>query len=212
MEFVLSDNRRCQIITICIRCIFFIFDIICIIYSYKSIEINNLFYLYCATITAIFASIANLIRYELIYWNNKGRIFETKDEYKLWKIKNFSNAKYSFMAIESICKIAILFQSPLMKEENFYYTSIFIMQLNAIVILLIFGLFFIYSFFTILCNPYFCINPDKNNKIECPICLDKNNKEWVTTKCNHKFHRDCLNEWIKISNSCPICRTTANFR
>jgi hypothetical protein len=206
MEFVLVDNRRCQIMTIFIRLILFIFDIICIVYSYDSIEKNSVFYIYSSTLIAIFASISNLIRYELIYWNNKGRIFETKEEYKLWKIKNFSNIKYSFAAIESVLKIAILFKSPLMREENLYYTSIFIMQLNAIAILLIFGLFSIYAFFTILCNPYFCINLDKNNKIECPICLDKNDKEWLTTRCNHRFHRVCLNEWMKISNTCPICR------
>jgi hypothetical protein len=206
MEFTLVDNRRCQIVNIFIRCIFFIFDIICIIYSYESVEKNNLFYLYCATLAAIFVSISNLIRYELIYWNNKGRIFETKEEYKLWKIQNFSNIKYSFVAIESVCKIALLFQSPLMKEENLYYTSIFIMQLNAIAIIIISGLFFIYAFFKTLCNPYFFISPDINNKIECPICLDQNDKLWVTTKCNHRFHGDCLNEWLRISETCPICR------
>jgi len=206
MEFTLVDNRRCQIVNILVRCIFFIFDIICILYSYESIEINNLFYLYCATLVTIFASIANLIRYELIYWNNKGRIFETKEEYKLWKNTNLPNIKYSFTAIESVCKIALLYYSQMMKEENMYYISILIMQLNAIAILIIFGLFFIYALFTTICNPYFFIKPDKNNKMECPICLDKNDKLWVTTRCNHRFHRECLNEWINISETCPICR------
>jgi hypothetical protein len=124
MEIVLVDNRRFQIVTILIRCILFIFDIICIVYSYDSIEKNSMFYLYCATLVTIFASISNLIRYELIYWNNKGRIFFSLQEYKLWKNTNFSNIKYSFTAIESVCKIAILFQSQLMKEENLYYISI----------------------------------------------------------------------------------------
>jgi hypothetical protein len=93
-----------------------------------------------------------------------------------------------------------------MIEENLYYISILIMQLNAIAILIIFGLFFIYALFTTICNPYFFIKPDKNNKMECPICLDKNDKLWVTTRCNHRFHRDCLNEWVRISETCPICR------
>lgn len=208
MEFTLVDNRRFQIINILIRCIFFIFDLICIAYSYNLIEINSLFYLYCATITAIFVSIANLIRYEIIYFKNKGRIFLSSQEYKLWKTANFSNIKYSFAAIEYVLKIALLFKSPLMKEENLYYTSIFIIQLNAISIIIIFGLISIYAFFTTLCNPYFCIKTDRNNKIECPICLDKNDKLWVTTKCNHRFHRECLNEWLQISNNCPICRSS----
>ena len=206
MEITLEDNIRCQIVNIFIRCIFFIFHIICIVSSYDSIEKNSIFYLYFLSLSAIFTSIANLIRYEVIYWKNKGRIFFSSQEYKLWKNTNLPNIKYIFAVLESMCKIALLYYSQMMKEENMYYISIFIMQLNAIAILIIFGLFFIYALFTTICNPYFFIKPDKNNKIECPICLDKNDKLWVTTRCNHRFHRDCLNEWLKISDKCPICR------
>ena len=104
MEITLEDNRRCQTVNILIRC------------------------KYCATLSTIFASIANLIRYEVIYWKNNGRIFETKEEYILWKNTNLPNIKYIFVVLESMCKIALLFYSQMMKEENLYYISIFIMQ------------------------------------------------------------------------------------
>lgn len=47
-----------------------------------------------------------------------------------------------------------------------------------------------------------------NNDIdggECPICfMEFVNKH--TTSCNHNFCYDCLHEWLKNHNSCPVCR------
>jgi hypothetical protein len=44
--------------------------------------------------------------------------------------------------------------------------------------------------------------------MNCPICYEDYNTRRVTTitKCNHKFHRNCLETWKNRSNSCPICR------
>lgn len=41
---------------------------------------------------------------------------------------------------------------------------------------------------------------------ECSICLDKNNIEWVSLPCEHKFHENCLSPWIYTNLNCPICR------
>ena len=41
------------------------------------------------------------------------------------------------------------------------------------------------------------------------ICLDKfnDNDEILLTKCNHIFHKDCINKWIIDYNiKCPICK------
>ena len=41
---------------------------------------------------------------------------------------------------------------------------------------------------------------------DCPICGDK--FEIVRrTSCNHDFCFNCLNEWVKENNTCPICST-----
>lgn len=45
---------------------------------------------------------------------------------------------------------------------------------------------------------------------ECTICLEKvvlRDEEYIITKCNHNFHKKCLNNWTRIKNNCPSCRT-----
>lgn len=41
----------------------------------------------------------------------------------------------------------------------------------------------------------------------CPICYEliEQDKEYIT-ECNHHFCMECLNEWRKKSNLCPMCR------
>ena len=46
----------------------------------------------------------------------------------------------------------------------------------------------------------------------CGICLenislDTNGNIFQITDCKHLFHDYCLNKWLQINNSCPICRT-----
>ena len=41
----------------------------------------------------------------------------------------------------------------------------------------------------------------------CIICLDiihKDNR--YETDCYHYFHNNCINEWKKINDKCPLCR------
>ena len=48
-------------------------------------------------------------------------------------------------------------------------------------------------------------------KSNCIICLDEY-KEDDTIKllrCNHHFHSKCINDWLKISCTCPFCRRNA---
>ena len=43
----------------------------------------------------------------------------------------------------------------------------------------------------------------------CTICCNgTNNKSIVkTTKCNHQFHKKCLDLWLSGQQTCPLCRT-----
>jgi len=44
---------------------------------------------------------------------------------------------------------------------------------------------------------------------ECPICQE--GVVDVKTKCGHYFHQKCLENWCKISKSCPMCRNKQFF-
>lgn len=54
-----------------------------------------------------------------------------------------------------------------------------------------------------------------NSLIICTICLGEldKNSSFCTLHCHqtHIFHEDCILEWIKNENGCPICRTPIKF-
>ena len=61
-----------------------------------------------------------------------------------------------------------------------------------------------------------CDNTQCDNKqcdTECPICYQCINNDIYKTKCNHLFHKSCLNLWFSrqekdnsFNFSCPYCR------
>lgn len=41
----------------------------------------------------------------------------------------------------------------------------------------------------------------------CPICLDLIDLEnHYITECNHKYCRECIMNWFRNNNTCPVCR------
>ena len=42
----------------------------------------------------------------------------------------------------------------------------------------------------------------------CLICLETyNNTDIIEiTKCDHKFHKSCLDHWLSIKTNCPCCK------
>jgi hypothetical protein len=49
----------------------------------------------------------------------------------------------------------------------------------------------------------------------CSICLhDMNDKNltYEIKECKHVFHTNCLIEWFRANNSCPLCRSTTERR
>eukprot|EP01022_Parablepharisma_sp_SALTPOND_P019834 TRINITY_DN3442_c0_g1_i20.p1 TRINITY_DN3442_c0_g1~~TRINITY_DN3442_c0_g1_i20.p1 ORF type:complete len:333 (-),score=5.67 TRINITY_DN3442_c0_g1_i20:158-1156(-) len=42
---------------------------------------------------------------------------------------------------------------------------------------------------------------------ECPICMDKFGTQIIyKTSCKHNFHKECLLNWLKQNEKCPMCR------
>lgn len=49
---------------------------------------------------------------------------------------------------------------------------------------------------------------DENNCNTCSICIEHIlESDKMNTSCNHIFHKECLEKWLKINNQCPYCRT-----
>lgn len=50
--------------------------------------------------------------------------------------------------------------------------------------------------------------------MDCPICFETiHHNNIITTICNHKFCKTCLDKWKNTTNSknkCPICRKNLN--
>ncbi|KAL0331094.1 UNVERIFIED_CONTAM: putative RING-H2 finger protein ATL69 [Sesamum angustifolium] len=45
----------------------------------------------------------------------------------------------------------------------------------------------------------------------CPICLSEYQpKETLRSlpECNHYFHANCIDEWLKLNGTCPLCRNS----
>lgn len=50
---------------------------------------------------------------------------------------------------------------------------------------------------------------DKMEKVEnvhdCTICQEEGGNG-IKLKCNHSFHRNCIEPWFEQTNTCPTCR------
>ena len=51
------------------------------------------------------------------------------------------------------------------------------------------------------------VNLNKTIKINCPICLCKIKTITAVGICVQKFYFNCISEWSKIHNTCPVCRS-----
>ena len=52
---------------------------------------------------------------------------------------------------------------------------------------------------------------EESDENVCPICLspfDETDSVFASKQCSHKFHADCILEWLhtKDHNDCPVCR------
>lgn len=53
--------------------------------------------------------------------------------------------------------------------------------------------------------------PAGPNHITCPICLsdyDANQTLRCIPECQHCFHSECIDEWLRRKGTCPVCRNS----
>ena len=52
-------------------------------------------------------------------------------------------------------------------------------------------------------------NANEKTDTQCSVCLEemkKGEEVCELKRCGHVFHNECVNEWFKTKNSCPVCR------
>lgn len=55
------------------------------------------------------------------------------------------------------------------------------------------------------------LSVDGEDGIVCGVCQEEMEKEHearAIMECMHMFHDSCILEWLKINNTCPLCRAT----
>ena len=184
---------------------------------------NNLIVLNIILYVALFFSfieqVLGIFSLEL-YVSNIGKEFNSIAEFRHWENGNL------MLYIKSIIfciKLSIYFVLSLLTIKFFIDLSnllikIFLMQITCQIFIIAIFSYFQSTFDTNeIISPANTVNQilptiEFNNKgiidEECSICLDKNELEWISLPCEHKFHQDCLKNWFNVNSSCPICRKT----
>jgi hypothetical protein len=46
---------------------------------------------------------------------------------------------------------------------------------------------------------------------ECSICLEEKQDDITVLLCKHKFHKNCINDWLKIKQICCVSQANTSF-
>lgn len=147
------------------------------------------------------------------YYLNMDKRFVDNGDFLLWKESFGSNQlRKIFFYVGSVYNaiIAFLFATSILGIESNTIIP-WLVYLYATTLMKIFSLL-------LLGSMVLCYNPKRRENVvsikeinevnmeECSICLEGNESKWGELKCNHRFHFECIVNWTKINNTCPICR------
>jgi hypothetical protein len=222
MEFIYDDKRICNKTMLFIKSIILLFHFICLYVDFNSIEKKSIIFIYYInTIFSTFYCVCNNARYEYHHIKIYGQNFSSIDEFNEWRkshkfirityfLNNFEMVSYIFFFCMTIKQFTFI-----NNQIIFYSISTIILYIYACIffLIIIFGCMCLCSFNFSLHKPsdqsrslvYIVENVDINK--ECCICMDKNTNNWVHIPCGHSFHNECIIQWNRTSNTCPICRS-----
>ncbi|KAK6919654.1 Zinc finger, RING-type [Dillenia turbinata] len=63
----------------------------------------------------------------------------------------------------------------------------------------------------LMTRTYLSSSDNRQNSDICVICqAEYEDEETIgTLHCGHEFHANCIREWLRLKNTCPICKSTA---
>jgi hypothetical protein len=52
------------------------------------------------------------------------------------------------------------------------------------------------------------LHRDSDSSEDCSICWDsvELGGEITVLACSHSFHLECINQWCRVGDNCPLCR------
>ena len=177
---------------------------------------NNSFFILLIPMIFCFIELLMLLG-EIYYYKFRvfGRYFEYHDFFRYWKYSKKIIKIRKLITILKIISLSIFCSSsPFLNQLNkttilycfLFYTSIYC--IFNLTIGLIFSLDTYYFIFYINCeNISQGITRNVSAPLDiCSICYDNEKIEWCKLDCNHLFHFECVDLWVKRNKSCPLCR------
>ena len=210
-----SNNRR-----ICAK-LYVFFKFIGLIFYMLSLQTCQNRDFFIGMIAAMFLSVINSARYEYAHFKRYGTIFSSVNEFNEWKKGLYPKSRILFSIVEISIKIVYFIDifPPVCEFNNLCEIGESIFKIHILALFMIY-IIAVVSSICFLCScykydyshrqkislsiPILLVNSQND---ECCICMDTdNNSEWSILPCGHKFHGQCISQWLRSNQTCPICR------
>ena len=204
----LYDNRRI------FSKLYVFFKFIGLIFYASILPTCNNHDFFIGMIVAMFLSTLYSTRYEYAHFRRYGTVFSSINEFEEWKKELYPKSRILFSMVELVIKIVYFIKifPPVCEFNNLCEIGESIFKIHILVLFMIYIIAGVFSI-CFLCShrqtislliPILVVNSQNE---ECSICMDTdNNSEWSILPCGHKFHGQCISQWLRSNQTCPICR------